>query len=100
MASSIGARAGYELTDIEKGMVLFGLIQTSQQSIGSYSRIGWGTNKWEVKNAEDELLFSTTPDEKYVLHKKTVITDLGKAVLKPFEEWLENVTRESIFLMD
>ena len=100
MASSIGARAGYELTDIEKGMVLFGLIQTSQQSIGSYSRIGWGTNKWEVKNAEDELLFSTTPDEKYVLHKETVITDLGKAILKPFEEWLENVTRESIFLMD
>lgn len=100
MASSIGARAGYELTDIEKGMVLFGLIQTSQQSIGSYSRIGWGTNKWEVKNAEDELLFSTTPDEKYVLHKETIITDLGKAVLKPFEEWLENVTRESIFLMD
>lgn len=100
MSSSVGTRAGYELTDVEKGMVLFGLIQTSQQSIGSYSRIGWGTNKWEVKNANGELLFSTTPDEKYVLHKETKITDLGHSMLKPFEEWLENATRESIFLMD
>lgn len=100
MASSIGARAGYELTDIEKGMVLFGLIQTSQQSIGSYSRIGWGTNKWEVKNADGELLFSTIPDEKYVLHKETKITDLGHSMLKPFEEWLGKATRETIFLMD
>lgn len=100
MSSSVGTRAGYELTDIEKGMVLFGLIQTSQQSIGSYSRIGWGTNKWEVKNADGELLFSTTPDEKYVLHKETKITDLGHSMLKPFKEWLEKTTREAIFLMD
>lgn len=100
MSSSVGTRAGYELTDVEKGMVLFGLIQTSQQSIGSYSRIGWGTNKWEVKNANGELLFSTIPDERYVLHKETKITDLGHSMLKPFEEWLENATRESIFLMD
>ena len=100
MSSSVGTRAGYELTDVEKGMVLFGLIQTSQQSIGSYSRIGWGTNKWEVKNANGELLFTTIPDEKYVLHKETKITDLGYEMLKPFEEWLEKATRESIFLMD
>lgn len=100
MSSSVGTRAGYELTDIEKGMVLFGLIQTSQQSIGSYSRIGWGTNKWEVKNADGELLFSTIPDEKYVLHKETKITDLGHSMLKPFEEWLGKATRETIFLMD
>lgn len=100
MSSSVGTRAGYELTDVEKGMVLFGLIQTSQQSIGSYSRIGWGTNKWEVKNADGELLFSTIPDEKYVLHKETKITDLGHSMLKPFEEWLEKTTRETIFLMD
>lgn len=100
MSSSVGTRAGYELTDVEKGMILFGLIQTSQQSIGSYSRVGWGTNKWEVKNANGELLFSTIPDEKYVLHKETMITDLGKVMIKPFEEWLEKVTRESIFLMD
>jgi CRISPR type IV-associated protein Csf2 len=100
MSSSIGTRAGYELTELERAMMLFGLIQTSQQSIGSYSRIGWGTNKWEVKNSEGETLFRTVPNGKYVLQKETEITELGKAMLKPFEEWLENVTRESIFLMD
>lgn len=100
MSTSIGARAGYTLTDIEKGMVLFGLIQTSQQSIGSYSRIGWGTNKWEVKNNNGETLFKTTPNEKYVLCKETEITELGKAMLEPFEEWLDKVQRDKIFLMD
>lgn len=100
MSSSVGARAGHELTELEKSMMLFGLIQTSQQSIGSYSRIGWGTNRWEVKNSEGETLFKTVPNEKYVLQKETEITELGKTMLKPFEEWLENVTRESIFLMD
>lgn len=100
MSSSIGTRAGYELTELEKGMILFGLIQTSQQSIGSYSRIGWGTNIWEVKNSEGITLFKTTPDSKYILQKHTEITEAGRAILKPFEGWLEGITRDSIFLMD
>lgn len=100
MCSSIGARAGYELTELEKGMILFGLIQTSQQSIGSYSRVGWGTNRWEVKDENGETLFKTIPNETYVLQKNTEITELGKKVLKPFEDWLEKVERNNIFLMD
>ena len=99
MSSSIGARAGYQLTELEKGMILFGLIQTSQQSIGSYSRIGWGTNKWEVKDENGETLFKTIPNEKYVLQKETEVTELGKRILKPFEDWLEKVERKDIFLM-
>ena len=100
MSSSIGARAGYELTELEKGMILFGLIQTSQQSIGSYSRIGWGTNKWEVKDKNGETLFRTIPNEKYVLQKNTEVTELGEKMLKPFTDWLEKIERKDIFLMD
>lgn len=100
MSSSIGTRAGYELTELEKGMMLYGLIQTSQQSIGSYSRIGWGTNNWEVKDENGETLFRTVANEKYVLQKTTEITELGEKILKPFKDWLAKVERKDIFLMD
>lgn len=100
MHSSIGSRAGYELSELERGMILYGLIVTSQQSIGSYARIGWGTNEWKVKDSDGNTLFETIPDEKYVLQKVTTVTEKGKEILKPFEDWLCAVTREDIHLID
>lgn len=98
LTSSIATRAGYELTDIERGMMLYGLIATSQQNIGSYTRIGWGALDWKVRNDNDEILFTTTCDPKYVLSKETVITDTGNEVLKPFIEWVDSIDKEDIYL--
>lgn len=96
LTSCIGTRAGYELTELERGMMLYGLILSSQHNIGSYSRIGWGAMDWSVKDGNDNLLFKTICDDNYNLEKRTEITDAAKAILKPFEEWLENLKREDI----
>jgi len=95
--SSIGTRAGHIFTDIEKGMLLHGLIRISQQQIGSYSRIGWGILNWHVKDSEGKTLFKTTSNEKYLLQRNVDISEEGKKVLKPFEEYMEKLERESIF---
>jgi len=99
MTSSVAPRAGYEFTEIEKGMILFGLIKTSQQQIGSYSRIGWGVCDWEVKDSNEEILFSTVADKKYILQKKTIISEKGHEVLEPFKKWLEAIGREDLFFV-
>lgn len=99
MSGSVSTRGGHKLNELERGMILFGLIQTSQQSIGSYARIGWGVNEWEVKDGDGNTLFKTVPNSKYSLAKETTITDLGKSILKPFETWLESINRDAIFLM-
>lgn len=98
MSSSVGTRGGYELTDIEKAMVLFGLIKTSQQNIGSYSRIGWGAMDWHVKDGSGETLFVTKCNEQYVLNKSTELTEKGRKILAPFEDYLNGLTRDNIFL--
>lgn len=98
LTSSIGTRAGYELNDIERGMLLYGLIATSKQNIGSYTRIGWGALNWEVKNDNEELLFRTVCNPSYFLSKNTTVTDKGKEILQPFFDWVEKINRDDIFL--
>lgn len=96
--SSIGTRAGYELTDIEKGMMLYGAIKTSQQSIGSYSRIGWGILNWDVQDAEGRTLFTSVADEKYLLNRTLVVSKEGEKVLKPFLAYVDELTRDGIYM--
>jgi CRISPR type IV-associated protein Csf2 len=99
MSSSIATRAGHEFTDVEKGMVLYGLIKTSQQQIGSYARIGWGVCDWEVKNSDSEILFKTVSDPKYILQRTVFISEKGKEILKPFKDWLGKIGREDLFFI-
>lgn len=97
--SSVGTRGGHLLTDKEMGMVLHGLMMTSQQNIGSYSRIGWGVLNWHVKDQEGKTLFKTTADSKYLLSREIEITEDGHKILKPFKDYVDNLEREAIFTM-
>lgn len=99
MCSSVSTRAGHEFTEIEMGMILYGLIKTSQQQIGSYSRIGWGVCNWEVKNSNNETLFTTIADTKYILQNETKISEQGEKILAPFKKWLEAIKREDLFFI-
>jgi CRISPR type IV-associated protein Csf2 len=97
--SSIGTRGGHTLTDIETGMILHGLLMTSQQNIGSYSRIGWGVLNWHVKDQEGKTLFKTIADSKYLLSRELVITEDGHKLLAPFKDYVESLERDAIFTM-
>ncbi|MCK9549268.1 hypothetical protein [Aquamicrobium sp.] len=97
--SSVGTRGGHALSDIEVGMILYGLLMTSQQNIGSYSRIGWGVLNWRVKDMDGKTLFKTTADSKYLLSRETEISDEGKKVLSSFVEYVKNIDRNTIFTM-
>lgn len=96
--ASIGTRAGYELSDVEEGMMLYGLIETSKQNIGSYSRIGWGAMNYNVKAGNGEALFTTTCDPHYILNRTVEITPLGQKKLAVYKKWLENLKKEDILL--
>lgn len=97
--SSVGTRGGHSLTGIEVGMLLHGLILSSQQSIGSYSRIGWGVLNWHVKDHEGKTLFRSTSDSKYLLSRELEITEDGYKVMKPFVDYVKSLERDAIFTM-
>lgn len=96
--ASIGTRAGYELSEVEEGMMLYGLIETSKQNIGSYGRIGWGAMNYKVKTGSGAVLFTTICDPDYILNRTVEVTPLGQKKLAIYKEWLKNIKEEDILL--
>jgi CRISPR type IV-associated protein Csf2 len=94
--SSVAPRAGYDFNELEKAVILYGLLLTSKQCIGSWARVGYGALKWHIRDEDGETLFKTTPNPKYTLSSEIEVTELGNKILAPLDDYLENLNRENI----
>ncbi len=94
--SSIAPRAGHTFTELEKSMLLHGLFTLSQQSIGSWGRVGYGRLAWHIKNEDGQTLFKSTPDPRYTFTCHVEWTKEGEEMRRPFDQWLENIKREDL----
>jgi CRISPR type IV-associated protein Csf2 len=88
------------LTDLEKGMLIKGLIEFSKEQLGSTKRWGYGVMEYEFQINEDgevSHIYSRCDDENiYVKNIELFLSDKQKEQLELFEKWLENITEENI----
>lgn len=86
--ANVSGKAGYVLTDIEKGLLLRALIGVAQQQLGAMKAIGHGFLDWNVVGANGEKLFSVVSNRDYVMDRTLEITDAGEKMMAPYYEWL------------
>lgn len=88
LTSSIKAKYGHDISDVEMGMIISALIELSQTQIGSSARIGWGVLDWTVEY-DGQLLFKTEANPEYILDKKVITTKKGEELVDAWKAWLE-----------
>jgi len=89
LTSSINAKYGYELTDVEIGCLISALAELSTMQIGSAKRIGFGVLDWTVE-VNGKILLESKSDPDYVLHKNVALSEDGKKYVQVWKKWLED----------
>lgn len=87
LTSSINAKYGYELSDVELGCLISSLAEMSLMQIGSAKRIGFGVLDWTIEK-DGEVLFESKSDPDYVLQKSISVSENGKKYIQAWKDWL------------
>lgn len=68
LSNSINSLYGQKFTDVELGLLLKALLETSQMQIGSQKRLGYGVLDWHIE-LYGQAMFSVVCDKDYIFNK-------------------------------
>ena len=86
----------YELTELEYGALIKGLIEMTKKQVGSTKNLGFGVMDWDIKIGESEIKAVSNEENIFKKEMDIYLDDKEQKALKKFEEFLENISPESI----